>query len=93
VSIQHFAGGEKELCAAAADLASQFVGVPMLRFKVQKGKGGMLAVGGEAGRGRCGGRRVGERSGEPWMDEVVGYAFAGETRATMRELSERCRDV
>ncbi len=72
--------------AEGKDLGERFEGTQLLRFKVERDGGGDKVVGGELG-GDDSGIIVSE-SGvmKRWGDEIVGYAFDGETRDALIEF-------
>ena len=85
--------GIERCVAEGGDLAAQFEGVQLLRFKVEKEDGVERVVGGELG-GDDSGLVVSERGvTKVWLDEIVGYAFDAETRAAMVEFFETCRNA
>ena len=81
----------EKVIADGVDLNEYFEGqTPMLRFKVEKDGNGVKVVGGELG-GDDSGIVVSERGvTKTYGDEIVGYAFVPETRATLAEFFASC---
>ncbi len=81
-----FGEGIEKGVADGEDLFARFEGTPILRFKVEREGGRETVVGGELGGDDSG--IVVSESGVTKLfgDEIVGYAFASETRAAMVEF-------
>ena len=78
--------GIEKMVADGEDLRARFEGTQMIRIKVDKDGDGVKVVGGEMGGDDSG--IVVSESGvtKTYGDEIVGYAFDVETRATLVEF-------
>ena len=79
--------GIEKMVADGEDLNAKFEGqITMLRFKLEKDGSGVKVVGGEMGGDDSGVFITESGVTKRWGDEIVGYAFDGETRAALIEF-------
>ena len=82
--------GIEKMVAEGEDLTAKFEGTQLIRFKVDRDGNDVKVIGGEMGGDDSG--IVVSESGvtKRWGDEIVGYAFDGETRAALIEFFASC---
>ena len=82
--------GIENMVAEGEDLTAKFEGTQLIRFKVDRDGNDVKVIGGEMGGDDSG--IVVSESGvtKRWGDEIVGYAFDGETRDALVEFFESC---
>ena len=82
--------GIEKMVTDGEDLTAKFEGTQLIRFKVDKNGNSVTVIGGEMGGDDSG--IVVSESGvtKRWGDEIVGYAFDGETRDALVEFFESC---
>jgi hypothetical protein len=80
----------EKMVADGEDLGARFEGTQMIRIKVDKDGNDVKVVGGEMG-GDDSGIVVSETGvTKTYGEEIVGYAFAPETRAALIEFFASC---
>ena len=82
--------GIEKMVADGEDLRERFEGTQMIHIKIDKNGNSVTVIGGEMGGDDSG--IVVSESGvtKRWGDEIVGYAFDGETRAALIEFFASC---